>query len=92
MMKLEYVVVVSSEHAAGIRGFTDEITIQIKDGSPDAETVLAATEHFRQALKDWYDGGAVYTKEQYNEIFYQSDNDRPDEGDLLPSDEWEKQS
>jgi len=32
-MKLEYVVVVPDELAAGIRGFTDDITIEIANGS-----------------------------------------------------------
>lgn len=64
-MKLEYYVVVPEELAAGIRGFTDEITVEIINGSPEIETVSAATEHFRQAISEWYDAGRVYTKAEF---------------------------
>jgi len=84
-MKLEYVVVVPSELSAGIRGFTDEVTVELKDWNSDNETVWLAQEHFRQAIAEWYDGGKVSTKEEANER-------EPDEGDLLSSDDWEKQS
>lgn len=66
-MKLEYYIVVPDELAAGIRGFTDEITIEIKNGSPDRETVEAATEHFKQAIREWYDAGRVYTKSEFHD-------------------------
>jgi len=76
-MKLEYVVVVPNELAAGIRGFTDDITIEIANGSPDFETIKDATEHFRQAIREWYDMGQVLTKEQYDAIT-ESDAQIPD--------------
>ena len=65
MMKLEYIVVVAPELSAGIRGFTDEVTLTIKDASPDAETVREATQFFRESLAEWYDGGKVWTRAEY---------------------------
>ena len=66
-MKLEYVVVVPDEPGAGIRGFTDEVSIEIKDWMSDVETLRDATEHFREAIKEWYDGGSVATKAEFEE-------------------------
>jgi hypothetical protein len=66
-LKLEYFVVVPDEPAAGIRGFTDEITVEIVNGSPEPETVDAATAHFKQAISEWYDAGRVYTKAEFHD-------------------------
>ena len=66
-MKLEYIVVVPSELGAGLRGFTDDVTIEIRDGSPDWETTQDMTAHFRQAIAEWYDGGRVWTKSEFDE-------------------------
>lgn len=90
-MKLEYIVVVTDELGAGIRGFTDEVSVEIKDSASDWETIQLATAHFRTAISEWYDMGKVWTKEEYDREQAASDS-RPDEGDLLASDEWDKQS
>jgi hypothetical protein len=66
-MRLEYIVIVADEPGAGIRGFTDEVTITIKDASPDAETVRDATQFFRQSLQEWYDGAKVWTRTEYTD-------------------------
>jgi len=67
-MKLEYTVIVPDEPGAGIRGFTDDITVEIANGSPDWETIQSATEHFKQAISEWYDMGRVWTKEELKAI------------------------
>jgi hypothetical protein len=85
-LKLTYIVVVSPELAAGIYGFTDEVTIEIKDTSPDVETIQSMTEHFRESLKEWYDRASVYTGVEWEKYC------GPDEGSLLSADEWEKES
>lgn len=75
-VKLEYIVVVPDELAAGIRGFTEEICIVLTDSSPDSETLRDMSEHFRQSVRDWYDMGRVYLKSEY----YGADVDEPTRG------------
>jgi hypothetical protein len=66
-MILEYIVIVPNEPGAGIRGFTDEVVITIKDASPDAETLRDATQFFRESLQEWFDGAKVWTRTEYND-------------------------
>lgn len=63
-MKLEYVVVVPQDLAAGLYGFTEEVIIDF-DGKHDIETQMEATEYFRKAIAQWFDGGRVATKAEY---------------------------
>ena len=87
-MKLEYVVVVPSELGAGLRGFTDEVSIEFKDGAPDWETERECREHFRQSIAEWYDGGRVWVKADYEE--YQSVIDKQiDEATPMTLENWE---
>ena len=74
-MKLEYYVVVPDELGAGIRGLTDEITVEIKDRSPDRETIEAATEHFRCAIREWYGSGRVYSKKEFHDWYVLDENE-----------------
>lgn len=49
------------EYAAGIRAFTDTVTIAVDSGEPggDEEGEYSFHEFMLQALKEWYDGAHV---------------------------------
>lgn len=81
-MKFEYVVESHGEMAAGIRGFTEEVCIEIKDFVDDSEQITDATEHFRKSIAEWYDGAGVTTKAEYKRV--QAEIDKAQEPEPEP--------
>ncbi|MDD2869632.1 hypothetical protein [Neomegalonema sp.] len=61
MRKMVYDVYVPSEYSAGIRGFTDTVTVIIESGDPGGEKdgEYSFVEEMRKFLNEWYDGGKV---------------------------------
>lgn len=74
MLSLEYVVTVPSELAAGLRGFTENVTVSFEHHDKaiaDNDLIGDLTNHFRQAIAEWFDVGAVCvaTKAEYDTRF-----------------------
>lgn len=66
-MKLIFDIDMPDEHAAGIRGFTDTITVNVESGNPGGDP--GEFEGFMlQALEDWYDGGHVKQRDPHREV------------------------
>ncbi len=57
-LKLVYEIGMPDELSAGIRGFTDEITITVESGDPGGESGEFAS-FMHDYLKEWYDGANV---------------------------------
>ena len=58
MLKLDYVVTVPSELAAGLRGFTDYVSITFENSDKamdDAGMHKECEDYFRQAIAEWFD-------------------------------------
>ena len=55
---IHFEVNVPSEYSAGIRGFSDSITVIIGSGDPGGEPEEFAKE-MRKFLENWYDGGKI---------------------------------
>lgn len=53
-----YEVVAPGEPGAGIRGFTDTVTVLLESGNPGGDPGDFEG-HLRAALKEWYDGAKV---------------------------------
>ena len=58
-MEIKYNIIMPSEPAAGIIGFTDSITVNIESGDPGGDDGEFA-EFMRDCLSDWYDGASVW--------------------------------
>lgn len=69
-MKITYFIDSPPDLAAGLHGFTDEITIEVKSGDAGGDG-SDFIEHMKDALLDWYDGarvtGYVQTGETLNQ-------------------------
>lgn len=70
MIKLDYVVTVPSELAAGLRGFTDNVSVTIEHSDKaiiDFDMQGELIEHFRQSVAEWFDvaKSQVVTEEEY---------------------------
>ena len=61
-----YDIYVPSEHGAGIRGYSDTVTITIDSGDPGGdETGPDSFKEFMTAsLKEWFDGAHVSTDDK----------------------------
>lgn len=57
-------VISPGEPAAGLPGFTEDITIAVQSGDL-ADREKEFTEHMRKALADWYDGARVLSANPY---------------------------
>jgi hypothetical protein len=57
-MKITYDVDFPAELGAGIRGFTETITVEVESGDPGGEEGEFAV-WMRQAINEWYDGARV---------------------------------
>jgi len=57
-MKIRFEIDSQGEDAAGIRGFTESITLDVESGDPGGESGQFA-EFMREALADWFDGATV---------------------------------
>ena len=57
-MKIIFDIVHPGEIAAGIRGFTDLVSVDVDSGNPGGEAG-EFEERIRQALIEWYDGARV---------------------------------
>lgn len=55
---LEFSVDMPSELSAGLRGFTDFVTITVESGDPGGEPGEFA-QHVRDSLAEWFDGARV---------------------------------
>ena len=58
-MKIQFDIISPGEIAAGIRGFTDLVSVDVDSGNPGGEAG-EFEEFIRQALADWYDGARVF--------------------------------
>jgi vacuolar-type H+-ATPase subunit H len=58
-----------SELSAGIRGFTEDVTVTLKD-TPQSENEIKKelTESLREFFAEWFDGARVYTEEEWEAI------------------------
>ena len=74
MLSLEYVVTVPSELSAGLRGFTENVTVSFAHHDKaitDNDLITDLTNHFRQAIAEWFDVApkCVATNEEYEKAF-----------------------
>lgn len=59
VLKITYDVYVPSELSAGLRGFSDTITVTVESGDPGG-TKEEFIEHIRESLAEWYDGATIH--------------------------------
>ena len=57
---IEFIIRRPDDPAAGIRGFTDEVTVTVASGDP-GDTVDEFKDHIRASLQEWYDDGVSVT-------------------------------
>lgn len=68
--QLDYIVESHGEPAAGINGFSEAVSINFEYGIPP-ENMTDLVAHFRESLRNWYDGAKVYTAKEYNDLIDQ---------------------
>lgn len=56
--KFKFEIRVPSELSAGIRGFNDEVVVEVDSGDPGG-VEGEFSEHMIGALREWYDGASV---------------------------------
>lgn len=62
-MTLQFEVNMPSELAAGLRGFTDTVTVTVESGDPTGEPGEFA-QYMRDCLAEWFDGAGVQLNEK----------------------------
>ena len=63
-MKIKYRICVPSDLNAGIRGFSDQVIVEIKSGDPGGEKG-EFEKHIRESLNEWYDSGDCVQLDEY---------------------------
>jgi hypothetical protein len=56
---LRFAVEFDGELGAGLRPFSDEVAVMVRDGFADEEQEKEFADHMRDAIAEWFDGAHV---------------------------------